>query len=125
MGGMREQPALVGSIAVLAIASTATRRTHGNQVVVSHWPNILRAQRHQRLCPARRRHEFDTQRSWTVHLDNSAQIPQAQAMFRDIARQHDNIKRLGNHAMPPGYAVTNRGAPPSFGTNHTLRTIAL
>ena len=51
MGGVREQPALVGSIAVLAIAPMGLGGTHGNKVIVTHGSNVLRTKGHQRLRP--------------------------------------------------------------------------
>jgi hypothetical protein len=80
-----------------------------NEVVIGDGANVLRAECHECLRPARCGDELDPNCFRSVVLDDCVQIATSQAVLGKITGQYYDVEELDCHVGPPGYAVTNRG----------------
>jgi hypothetical protein len=93
-----------GSSALLAIAPGRwwSGGTHGDQVVVPDLPDVVSAKCDESLRSTWGGHELDFDRIRPVDVNDRTQIAAPETVRRQVAVEHDDVKRMNSHFEPPG-----------------------
>src|SRR5207247_1107303 len=103
----------------LTYSGRSAVRPDRHEVVLDNGSNVEGSEGDESLRPAQGGNKLDFQSVGFVHLNHSPEVSLLQAVRGQVTLENYDIEPAKLHAVPPGYAVTNRGASSPPRTIHT------